>query len=284
MRYSWKPRDGFRRSALPSARRTRRRRRWSRRRRGSRPAIAGPPPAAGASRTGCRRLDARLDAAGWPARARCGDPLFSISSSRRSRSEYRSRCCLLQRLELVPGLVDLAAQRAHVLPQRPRSAAATRTSVWFARSTAASRASSLVRARLEFLVARRGDALPTLHARSTMPRQEPPRRVVVAGLTARRRTRRGGSGRTRPRRGRRHGRALLPVAHGRDLRVGHALRQQRAPHRLRTPLAETDVVLARAALVGVALEAHVARSGTSPGTPHCAETTARYSCGISLLS
>src|SRR6516164_6727820 len=50
---------------------------------------------------------------------------------------------------------------------------------------------------------------------------------------------------------------LGPVAHRGDLSVGRPLQEQRPAHRLRAPLAEADVVLARAALVRMAFEAHV---------------------------
>src|SRR5688572_6506447 len=54
-------------------------------------------------------------------------------------------------------------------------------------------------------------------------------------------------------------RALLPVAHRRELRLGHTLQQQRAAHRLAAALAETDVVFARAALVGMTFQTHFLR-------------------------
>src|ERR1700689_807966 len=51
-------------------------------------------------------------------------------------------------------------------------------------------------------------------------------------------------------------RPLLAIAHGRDLRVGHTLQRQRPTHRLRASLAEANVVFARAALIGIALQPH----------------------------
>src|SRR6202042_3085000 len=54
-------------------------------------------------------------------------------------------------------------------------------------------------------------------------------------------------------------RPLLAVADGSDLRIGHALQCQRPAYRLRAALAQTDVVFARAALVGIALQAHADR-------------------------
>src|SRR5579862_1348078 len=53
-----------------------------------------------------------------------------------------------------------------------------------------------------------------------------------------------------------HRRTLLTVAYGGDLRIRHALQHQRLPHRLGTPLAETDIVFARATLIGVAFQTH----------------------------
>src|SRR6185312_6910295 len=55
----------------------------------------------------------------------------------------------------------------------------------------------------------------------------------------------------------RGGWALFAIAHRRELRIRRTLQQQRATHGLRAPLAETDVVLARAALVRVPFEAHL---------------------------
>src|ERR1700677_4641806 len=51
-----------------------------------------------------------------------------------------------------------------------------------------------------------------------------------------------------------HRRPLRAEAHGHELALRYALQQQRPAHRLRAPFAEADVVLARAALVGIALE------------------------------
>src|SRR5690606_19300467 len=52
------------------------------------------------------------------------------------------------------------------------------------------------------------------------------------------------------------GRLLFAVRDGRDLAVGDAVEHQHATHGLCAAVAETDVVLARAALVGVPLERH----------------------------
>src|SRR5579863_6033015 len=55
----------------------------------------------------------------------------------------------------------------------------------------------------------------------------------------------------------RRDRPLGAVAYRGQLRLGGALQQHRAPHGLCAPLAETDVVFTRAALVRVPLEAHL---------------------------
>src|SRR5262245_35190519 len=49
---------------------------------------------------------------------------------------------------------------------------------------------------------------------------------------------------------------LLAIAHRRKLCAARALELQHLAHRLRAPLAERDVVLARSALIGVAFEPH----------------------------
>src|ERR1700730_17537353 len=54
----------------------------------------------------------------------------------------------------------------------------------------------------------------------------------------------------------RDGRTLLAGADGRDLRFRPALQQQRAPPGLRPALTQADVVFTRAALVGIAFDAH----------------------------
>src|SRR6478735_6033444 len=53
-------------------------------------------------------------------------------------------------------------------------------------------------------------------------------------------------------------RLFLAEAHGFHLRVRHAHQRQRTAHGFSTLLAECQVVLARAALVGIALDQHVA--------------------------
>jgi hypothetical protein len=52
---------------------------------------------------------------------------------------------------------------------------------------------------------------------------------------------------------------LLAVAHRRELRFGHALQHERAPDCLGAPLTQADVVLARAALVGMAFQPRSSR-------------------------
>src|SRR5688572_6122271 len=57
-------------------------------------------------------------------------------------------------------------------------------------------------------------------------------------------------------------RALFAVTDGRELTIGRALQHQRAPHRLRTAFGQRNVVLARAAFIGVALEPDLGAAGT----------------------
>src|SRR6185312_6936322 len=59
----------------------------------------------------------------------------------------------------------------------------------------------------------------------------------------------------------RGGWALFAIAHRRELRIRRTLQQQRATHGLRATLAETDVVLARAALVRMPFETHLGTRG-----------------------
>ncbi|HSS01221.1 MAG TPA: polyprenyl synthetase family protein [Kofleriaceae bacterium] len=59
----------------------------------------------------------------------------------------------------------------------------------------------------------------------------------------------------------RDGRPLLTVRHRAELRLGDTLQHQRPTHGLRAAFTETDVVLARAALVGVAFETDLLRRG-----------------------
>jgi hypothetical protein len=79
-------------------------------------------------------------------------------------------------------------------------------------------------------------------------------------------------------------RPLGAEAHRGELRLGDALQHQRAPHRLRAPLAEADVVFARAALVGVALELEldVARMRWSD-CAHCAVTIGKLGLDVGFV-
>ena len=120
-------------------------------------------------------------------------------------------------------------------------------------------------------------------ARAARARRAQARRRCASGVSTcvatrrRRRCRRGGSPPTPLSSWPCVPRLLLAEAHRLDLDLGGAEQHHHPLHRVGALLAERDVVLARAALVGVALERHLQRCGCRCRYFACASTSGLYS-------